>query len=108
MKESGGGTKKSMTFAICEMEVQYATRKRRTERTPRLLPPNQGQRHRQEVRADNLDPRLVRVEGQKLYLLPVQGSGTQWYQNVLRNPSIRLDARGVGAEFRATPMTDAK
>jgi deazaflavin-dependent oxidoreductase (nitroreductase family) len=48
------------------------------------------------------------LEGEKLYLLPVQGSDTQWYRNVLQNPSIRIDARGVGAEFRATPVTDAK
>jgi hypothetical protein len=27
---------------------------------------------------------------------------------VLHNPSIRIDAWGVGAEFRATPVTDAK
>jgi deazaflavin-dependent oxidoreductase (nitroreductase family) len=46
-------------------------------------------------------------EGEKLYLLPVQGSDTQWYKNVLRNPEIRIDARGVEAEFRATPITDA-
>ena len=42
-----------------------------------------------------------------LYLLPAQGSDTQWYKNALRNPSIRIDARGVEAEFRATPVTDA-
>jgi hypothetical protein len=38
----------------------------------------------------------------------VHGSQTQWYKNVLKNPSIRIDARGVGAEYRATPVTDAK
>ena len=48
------------------------------------------------------------LEGEKLYLLPVQGSDTQWYKNVLQNPSIRIDARGVEAEFRAVPITDAK
>jgi len=48
------------------------------------------------------------LEGEKLYLLPVQGSETQWYRNVLQNPSIRIDARGVGAELRATPVTDVK
>jgi|ERR1039458_2190759 deazaflavin-dependent oxidoreductase (nitroreductase family) len=48
------------------------------------------------------------LEDQKLYLLPVQGSETQWYKNVLQNPSIWIDARGVGAELRATPVTDAK
>ena len=45
------------------------------------------------------------LEGEKLYLLPVQGSDTQWYKNVLQNPSIRIDARGAAAEFRATPIT---
>jgi deazaflavin-dependent oxidoreductase (nitroreductase family) len=49
------------------------------------------------------------VEGRKLYLLPVQGSDTQWYKNVLKNPSIRIDARGAEAEFQqAVPVTDAK
>jgi deazaflavin-dependent oxidoreductase (nitroreductase family) len=43
----------------------------------------------------------------KLYLLPVQGSDTQWYKNVLKNPSIRIDARGAQGEFQAVPITDA-
>ena len=43
-----------------------------------------------------------------LYLLPVQGSDTQWYKNVLRNPSIRIDAGGAEAEFKPTPVTDRK
>ncbi len=47
------------------------------------------------------------VEGEKLYLLPVQGSDTQWYRNVLRNPSIRIDAPGAEAELRAVPITEA-
>ena len=48
------------------------------------------------------------LEGEKLYLLPVQGSDTQWYKNVLQNSSIRIDARGAEAEFRAVPIADAK
>ena len=48
------------------------------------------------------------LEGEKLYLLPVQGSDTQWYKNVLKIPSIGIEARGVGAELRATPVTNAK
>ena len=46
------------------------------------------------------------LEGDQLYLLPVQGSDTQWYQNVLKNPKIRIDARGVGGEFSAITITD--
>ena len=48
------------------------------------------------------------LEDEKLYLLPVQGSETQWYKNVLKNPSIRIDARGAEAKFAATPLTDDK
>ena len=48
------------------------------------------------------------LEAEKLWLLPVRGSDTQRYRNVLRNPSIRVDARGGREEFRATPVTDAK
>ena len=47
------------------------------------------------------------LEGDKLYLLPVQGSDTQWYKNVLKNPSFRIHAKGAEAEVRAVPITDA-
>jgi hypothetical protein len=56
----------------------------------------------------NLIRRGSRLEGEKLYLLPVRGSDTQWYKNVLKNPQIRIDARGVESKFRAVPVTDAK
>ena len=48
------------------------------------------------------------VEDEKLYLLPVQGSETQWYKNVLKNPSIQVAAGGAKTEFKAVPVTDAK
>jgi deazaflavin-dependent oxidoreductase (nitroreductase family) len=44
----------------------------------------------------------------KLYLLPVQGSDTQWYKNVLKKPSLRINAGSAEAEFNAVPITDAK
>jgi hypothetical protein len=47
------------------------------------------------------------LEGEKLYLLPVQGSDTQWYKNVLKNPSIRIDARGAEVKLQAVPIKDA-
>jgi deazaflavin-dependent oxidoreductase (nitroreductase family) len=43
----------------------------------------------------------------KLYLLPVKGSDTQWYKNALKNPAMRIDARGAEAEIKAVPTTDA-
>ena len=42
----------------------------------------------------------------KLYLLPVQGSDTQWYKNVLNNPEIKIDARGADAKLKAVAVTD--
>jgi deazaflavin-dependent oxidoreductase (nitroreductase family) len=48
------------------------------------------------------------LEGERLYLLPVRGSNTQWYRNVLKNPKTGIDARGVEVGFQAVPVTDAK
>ena len=48
------------------------------------------------------------LERDKLYLLPVQGSDTHWYKNVLKNTQIRIDARGEEAELRAQPITESK
>lgn len=47
-------------------------------------------------------------EDEKLYLLPVSGSDTQWYKNVLENPTIRVDAGGSEGRFEAVALTDVK
>jgi deazaflavin-dependent oxidoreductase (nitroreductase family) len=47
-------------------------------------------------------------ENGKLYLVPVTGSNTQWYKNVLKNPSIRIEAGGTEAEVKVAPVTDHK
>ena len=47
-------------------------------------------------------------EDDKPYLLPVHGSDTQWYKNVLKNPSLRIAAGGAEAEVQAVPVKDAK
>jgi deazaflavin-dependent oxidoreductase (nitroreductase family) len=48
------------------------------------------------------------LDGDKLYLLPVKGSDTQWYKNVLKKPTLGIDARGAEAELKAVPITEAK
>ncbi|MBI3477284.1 MAG: nitroreductase family deazaflavin-dependent oxidoreductase [Acidobacteria bacterium] len=45
-------------------------------------------------------------DDEKLYLLPVQGSDTQWYKNILANPAMKITARNAGAEVQAVPITD--
>jgi len=41
------------------------------------------------------------LDEDKLYLLPVQGSDTQWYKNVLKNPSIQIGAASVEVNLRS-------
>ena len=48
------------------------------------------------------------LEGAQLYLLPVQGSDTQWYKNVRQKPSIRIDVGQTEAEVHIVLTTDAK
>ena len=48
------------------------------------------------------------LERDTLYLLPVKGSDTQWYKNVLQNPSVGIDARGAETKLKLVPITDAK
>jgi len=45
-------------------------------------------------------------EGDTLYLLPVKGSDSQWYKNVLKNPTIELSVEGTRARARGIPITD--
>ena len=46
-------------------------------------------------------------EGSTLYLLPVKGSDTQWYKNVLKNRTMRIEAGGAEAEVQAGPVIEA-
>ena len=48
------------------------------------------------------------LENGKLCLLPVSGPDTQWYKNVLKNPSIQIEAGGAKAELKVAPVKDPK
>jgi hypothetical protein len=49
-------------------------------------------------------------EGNTLYLLPVQGSDTNWYKNLLIDPTLKISANGGGEEeeipVRGKAITD--
>jgi len=47
-------------------------------------------------------------EGRKIYLLPVYGSDTQWYRNILENPSLELSSEGKTVKVEAKPLTEKK
>jgi hypothetical protein len=45
-------------------------------------------------------------EGDTLYLLPVKGSDSDWYKNILRAPTMTLSASGTEMAVNAKPITD--
>jgi len=45
-------------------------------------------------------------EGSTIYLLPVKGSESDWYKNVLEHPELTLGADGATWKGRAMPITD--
>jgi deazaflavin-dependent oxidoreductase (nitroreductase family) len=45
-------------------------------------------------------------EDDKLYLLPVQGSDTNWYRNVLKNPTVKISVHGQELSGKAKTITD--
>jgi deazaflavin-dependent oxidoreductase (nitroreductase family) len=45
-------------------------------------------------------------EDGKVYLLPVHGSDSDWYKNLLKDPRTELAADGVSVTATATPITD--
>jgi deazaflavin-dependent oxidoreductase (nitroreductase family) len=47
-------------------------------------------------------------EDDKLYLLPVQGSDTNWYRNVLKNPNVKISAQRQEISGKAKTITDDK
>jgi len=46
------------------------------------------------------------LDDDTLCLLPVRGSDTQWYKNLLEHPSIRIEAHGASADFQGVPVTN--
>ena len=46
------------------------------------------------------------LEGDKLYLIPVKGSDTDWYKNLRKTPIIRLEARGKTLTTSARFLTE--
>ena len=46
------------------------------------------------------------LDGEKLYLIPVKGSDTDWYKNLRKRPSISLAAGGKTFTTSAHLLTD--
>jgi hypothetical protein len=46
------------------------------------------------------------VDGERLLLLPVSGSDSNWYRNAVKTPAIRLAANGTELRATAKPVED--
>ena len=44
-------------------------------------------------------------EGNKIYLLPVKGSDTEWFKNVLKDPKMTLSVGRISIHVKAEPIT---
>lgn len=47
-------------------------------------------------------------EGKTLLLLPVTGSRSQWYKNVLKAKQMKISSGKLGLQLSAKPITDGK
>ncbi len=45
-------------------------------------------------------------EGDSLYLVPIHGSDSDWYKNVLKTPTVRVTADGAQITAEATAISD--
>jgi len=45
-------------------------------------------------------------EGQKLYLIPVKGTNSNWYKNVLTEPTMQISAEERRVTVKANPISD--
>jgi hypothetical protein len=43
-----------------------------------------------------------------VYLLPVEGSDTNWYKNMLVDPTLKISVNGVEIPERGKPITDSR
>jgi len=48
------------------------------------------------------------LDGETLYLLPVKGSDTQWYKNVIEKPSLQIEAGSAAEQLKVRAVTEAK
>lgn len=46
-------------------------------------------------------------EGNTLYLLPVQGSDTNWFKNFLADSTLKISANDAETTVRGKPITDS-
>ena len=46
-------------------------------------------------------------EGDRLLLMPIHGTATNWYRNIVKTPEVRLATNGAELQVTARPIEDA-
>lgn len=46
------------------------------------------------------------IEGNYLYLLPVEGSDTEWYKNIFTDPVLKISVNGIEISATGKPIKD--
>ena len=57
---------------------------------------------------DTMRPVWFVVESETMYLLPMYGAKTKWYQNLLANPDVTFSVRGRKITSRGEPVIEAE
>ena len=86
------------------MPAQFATLKERLSENDEITISVTGRKSGRTIS----NPVWFALEQDTLYLLPVKGSDTEWYKNVLKNPAMQIQAGDAKAQVKVTPVTDAK
>jgi deazaflavin-dependent oxidoreductase (nitroreductase family) len=47
-------------------------------------------------------------DSNRIYLLPVKGSQSNWYKNILRNPSAKISISGKSMDIIIKPVSEKK
>lgn len=48
------------------------------------------------------------MKGDRVLLLPVEGSATNWYKNILKGPAVTISLADHSLSAKAKPITDQK
>jgi deazaflavin-dependent oxidoreductase (nitroreductase family) len=84
------------------MRASSAAFRRLLEQRDELQLTDRGRRSGQEQSR----PVWFVVEGDILHLLPVSGSDTNWYRNIVVHPDVTLTVNGESLRVSARPITE--
>ena len=93
-------------YLVCLLKIIYMSKsefKDSLDRTSEIELTVRGRKSGQDISR----PVWFVHENNTLYLLPVQGSDTNWYKNVLKDPIIKISIDRLEISRKAKPISDS-